>query len=107
LKVGDVFTDKAFLSTSVIKEGGFKSPYNFVIITPKGAQGVYAEPFSHYTDYSKFSYGKTQKSANLWDGKSKEYLGFENEWIGQRGSKLKVLKKQGNTIYMQLIGQLQ
>jgi hypothetical protein len=34
-------------------------------------------------------------------------MGDEAEWIGQRGSKFKVLKKEGRTIYLQMIGQLQ
>jgi hypothetical protein len=106
LKAGDVFTDKGFLSTSVHRDHGFHG-YNFVIIVPKGAQGFYAEPFSHYTDSLKFTYDNNPQKANLWDGISKETIKSEQEWIGQRGSKFKVLKKKGNTIYLQMIGQLQ
>ncbi|MDR3365958.1 MAG: hypothetical protein LBO71_03200 [Prevotellaceae bacterium] len=107
LKVGDVFTDKGFLSTSVHRSGGFYRSHELVIIVPKGAQGFYAEPFSRYTDDNKFSYSNTPSKANLWDGISKETIKNENEWIGQRGSKFRVLKKTGKTIYLQLIGQLQ
>jgi hypothetical protein len=108
LKVGDVFVDKGFLSTAVHPKKGFTDlKYEFIVVVPKGAQGFYAEPFSHYTDYGKFTYGNNPKYANLWDGKSKEVIRGEQEWIGQRGSKLKVLKKIGNTIYLQLIGQRQ
>jgi hypothetical protein len=107
LKKGDVFTDKAFLSTSIHKDGGFQLSYNFVIVVPKGAQGFYAEPFSHYTDALKFNFADDPKKANLWEGKTKEAIRSEQEWIGQRGCKFKVLKKTGKTIYMQLIGQLQ
>lgn len=103
VKIGDVFVDKGFLSTSVHSQKGFFKDYNLVICVPKGAKGFYAEPFSHYTDFNKFDY----HSKNLWDGKSVESIGSEAEWIGQRGSQFKVLKKQGNTIYLQLIGQLQ
>ena len=42
----------------------------------------------------------------LWDGKSKENIGTEFEWISQRGSEFKVIKRTGNTIYLQLISQL-
>jgi len=111
LKAGDVFVDKGFLSTSIHKTKGFssdgKAGFNFVIVVPKGAQGFYAEPFSHYTDDKKFTHHGGISKANLWDGVSKEQIRDEQEWIGQRGSRFRVLKKVGNTIYLQMIGQLQ
>lgn len=103
LKKGDVFVDKGFLSTAVHRHKGFSESYNLVIVVPKGAKGVYAEPFSHYTDYYKFDYD----DGVIWDGKSVEKINSEMEWIGQRGCQFKVLKKQGKTIYLQMIGQLQ
>lgn len=103
LKKGDVFVDKGFLSTAVHRHKGFSESYNLVIVVPKGAKGVYAEPFSHYTDYHKFDYD----DGVIWDGKSVEKINSEMEWIGQRGCQFKVLKKQGKTIYLQMIGQLQ
>lgn len=103
LKKGDVFVDKGFLSTAVHRHKGFSESYNLVIVVPKGAKGVYAEPFSHYTDCYKFDYD----DGVIWDGKSVEKISSEMEWIGQRGCQLKVLKKQGKTIYLQMIGQLQ
>ena len=103
VKVGDVFVDKGFLSTAVHRNKGFNQNYNLVICVPKGAKGFYAEPLSHYTDQCKFNY----QTKNLWDGKSIETIGGEAEWIGQRGSQFKVLKKSGRTIYLQMIGQLQ
>lgn len=103
LKKGDVFVDKGFLSTAVHRHKGFFESYNLVIVVPKGAKGVYAEPFSHYTDYHKFDYD----DGVIWDGKSVEKINSEMEWIGQRGCQFKVLKKQGKTIYLQMIGQLQ
>lgn len=106
LKVGDVFVDKGFLSTAVHRDKGFTLSYNLIIVVPKGAQGIYAEPFSHYTDYKKFTYNDDAKQAALWNGKSKELIRSEQEWIGQRGSKFRVLKKTGNTIFLELIGQL-
>ncbi|HKM05922.1 MAG TPA: hypothetical protein VJ869_02935 [Sphaerochaeta sp.] len=45
--------------------------------------------------------------ATLWDGVTKEQVRSEMEWIGNRGSRLKVLKKKGNTIYFQLLEQVQ
>ena len=101
VQVGDVFTDKAFLSTAAHREKGFFRTFNLVITVPKGAQGAFAEPFSHFTDYRKFDYNGT-----LWDGKSKETIEDEFEWIGQRGCQFKVTKVQGGTIYLRLIGQL-
>lgn len=102
LKAGDVFVDKAFLSTAVQRHKGFNQQYEFIICVPKGAKGIYAEPFSHYTDYGKFNY-----EDELWDGKSVESIGGEAEWIGQRGSQFKVLKRKGKKIYLQMIGQMQ
>ena len=101
VQVGDVFTDKAFLSTAAHREMGFTRQINLVITIPKGAQGAFAEPFSHFTDSHKFDY-----NGRLWDGVSKESIRSEFEWIGQRGCQFKVTKVQGGTIYLRLIGQL-
>jgi hypothetical protein len=51
-------------------------------------------------------YSDNPQYANLWNGISKETIKSEFEWIGQRGSKFKVLKKEGNNIYLLMIGQL-
>lgn len=102
VEVGDEFTDKAFLSTACHREKGFFEPYELVILVPKGAKGIFAEPFSHYTDNLRFNF----ESNVLWDGKSVESIRGEFEWIGQRGCRFKVFKKQGHTIYVQIIGQL-
>lgn len=106
LKSGDVFVDKGFSSTAIHRSGGFDSSYDFVIVVPKGSSGVYAEPFSHFTDSGKFSYGSSLNSANLWNGISKETLKSEIEWIGQRGAKYRVIKKTSKSIYLELIGQM-
>lgn len=37
---------------------------------------------------------------------STETIKSEIEWIGQSGSKLRVIKREGKTIYFKLIGQL-
>lgn len=102
LAEGDEFVDGAFLSTAVRVDKGFHQTYNLVIVVPKGAQGMYVEPLSHYTDNCKFNYS----TKDLWNGTSKESMGGEREWVGQRGSKFRVLKKSGHTIYLQMIGQL-
>lgn len=80
VEVGDVFIDGGFLSSAVHRDRGFSRSYNMVIIVPKGAQGIYAKNFSHYPS--------------------------EYEWIGQRGSRFRVISKSGNTIYVEMIGQL-
>lgn len=103
VKPGDVFTEKGFLSTACHRDKGFTGTVNMVIIVPKGASGAFAEPFSHYTDSNKFDF----YSKNIWDGNSKESINTEFEWIGQRGSKFRVISVEGGTIYLQLIGQLQ
>ena len=101
VSVGDTFTDGAFLSTACHRRKGFTGDLNMIILVPKGARGAFAEPFSHYTDSFKFDYNGT-----LWDGKSKETIEQEFEWIGQRGSRFKVIKVDGRNIYLQMIGQL-
>ncbi|MEG1993381.1 MAG: ADP-ribosyltransferase, partial [Oscillospiraceae bacterium] len=106
IKTGDVFVDKGFLSSSLEKSTGFHREYELIIIVPKGSQGIFAEPFSHYTDNAKFNYNNNHKNATLWDGKSKETIHSEFEWIGQRGSQFEVIKRAGKTIYVKLIGQL-
>lgn len=105
--VGDIFTEKGFLSSAIHPEAGMTKDINMVIVVPKGAKGIYAEPFSHYTDYGKFKFSDNPKNATLWDGVTKEAIREEMEWIGNRGSRLKVLKKKGNTIYFQLLEQVQ
>lgn len=99
---GDIFTDGAFLSTAAHRGKGFYMNYNMIIVVPKGARGAFAEPFSHYTDSLKFNWDTDA----LWDGKSKETIRGEFEWIAQRGCRFKVFKVEGRNIYMQLIGQL-
>ncbi len=78
-----------------------------IILVPKGSQGFYAEPFSHYTDSLRFTWGEGKNKPVIWDGTSVEAMRDEREWIGQRGSKFKVVAKSGNKIYLELIGQLQ
>lgn len=100
LKVGDVFNDGAFLSTATHKTKGFYESYEMIIVYPKGAMGVYAEPFSGYNK-GDYSY-----QGNIWNGLEDVGIGKEQEWIGQRGSRFKVIKKSGNKIFLQVIGQL-
>lgn len=100
---GDVFTEPAFLSTAAHRDKGFFKSLEMVILVPKGARGAFAEPFSHYNDScSAYDYDYDR----IWDGKTKQSIEDEFEWIGQRGSQFKVLKKTGNRIILQLIGQL-
>ena len=101
VSVGDTFTDGAFLSTACHRSKGFHDDINMIILVPKGARGAFAEPFSHYTDNLRFYH-----DGELWDGKSKESINSEFEWIGQRGSRFKVIKVDGRNIYLQMIGQL-
>lgn len=100
VEAGDVFIDGAFLSTACHRDRGFGGSVNMVILVPKGSQGIFAEPFTHY-NCGSYDF----QSNRIWNGKDKVGMGHEFEWIGQRGSKFKVLKKSGSTIYLQLIGQ--
>lgn len=102
VKEGDVLTEKGFLSTACHREKGFFQELEMVILVPKGARGIYAEPFSHYTDSGCYDIEWDE----IWNGTDKQSIGNEFEWIGQRGCQFKVLKKTGRRIILQLIGQL-
>lgn len=102
VKEGDVLTEKGFLSTACHREKGFFHELEMVILVPKGARGIYAEPFSHYTDSGCYDFEWDE----IWNGTDKQPIGCEFEWIGQRGCQFKVLKKTGRRIILQLIGQL-
>lgn len=101
LKKGDEFIDGGFLSTAVRTDKGFDMEFNLEIVVPKGSKGIYAEPFSHYTDSNIFDW----ETGRLWNGKSKEVMKSERELILQRGSKLRVLEIKGKTIRLLLTGQ--
>lgn len=103
VQVGDEFTDGAFLSTACHREKGFFEPLEMIIVVPKGARGVFAEPFSHYNGHNcAYDFEMDE----LWNGKDKQSIGGEFEWIGQRGCRFRVFKKVGSRIYLELIGQL-
>ncbi len=100
LEAGDEFIDGGFLSSAVHIDYGFHREFEFIILVPKGAEGIYAEPFSHFTDSYKYSY-----SGTVWDGVARESMGCEREWIGQRGSRFRVVKKSGRRIFLQMLEQ--
>lgn len=100
VEVGDTFIDGAFLSTACHREKGFGGAVNMIILVPKGSQGIFAEPFSHY-NCGSYDFN----SNRIWDGKEKVGIGGEFEWIGQRGSRFKVIRKSGKNLYLMLIGQ--
>lgn len=83
--VGLEMTDKAFLSTSVVKEGGFvgREDLIFRIFVPKGTKGAYCEPFSQFGRGKKYN----------WDGVEElTDFGRESELLLQRDLKYKVTK---------------
>ena len=98
-EVGDTFIDGAFLSTACHRDKGFGGSVNMIILIPKGAQGIFAEPFTHYNA------GYYDYQTRIWNGTDKVGLGGEFEWIGQRGSRFKVIRKSGKNLYLMLIGQ--
>jgi hypothetical protein len=103
--IGKIGIEPAFASCGNSKGAGFSSSeviYN--IYCPKGTKMLCCEPFSAYAGGNK----GTNKNELNWDGKAQaKKIGYEAEMLLQRGSKFKVLKKDGNTIYLQMIGQLQ
>lgn len=102
LQAGDQFVEGGFLSTACNPKNGLFCDYELVIAVPKGAKGVYAEPFTHYNDFYKYDF----RNNVIWDGITDEVFGSEIEWIGQRGAKFEVVKKVGKTIYLKIIAQL-
>lgn len=62
---------------------------------------IRTETLSHYTDSGTFKW----ENNTLWDGSSKETLKQEMEWIGQRGTKMRALKIEGQTIYLKIVVQ--
>lgn len=102
LTVGDEFTEGGFLSTGLHRNKGFHPEYEFRIIIPKGSKGIFAEPFSHYNDENE----KYTFEGTLWNGIDKQEYGHEFEWIGQRGSRFRVVRVEGKTIYLEMISQL-
>ena len=83
--VGLEMTDKAFVSTSVVKEGGFvgREDLIFRIFVPKGTKGAYCEPFSQFGRGKKYN----------WDGVEElTDFGRESELLLQRDLKYKVTK---------------
>ena len=105
LKVGDQFVDGAFCSTAVKVGYGLGRSYKLKIAIPKGARGVYVEPFSHYTDHYKFKSGYDGDKKKLWDGVTKESMRDERELLLQRGSKFEVVDVKGNEIFLKLVDQ--
>ena len=109
---GDEFVDGGFLSSAMHPSFGFGGEINLIIFIPKGSMGIYAEPFSQFGMSPGGGHGN-------FDGKTdivKTYgSGHEYEWIGQRGAKYRVVKRENGdtfstgasiTIYLELIGQL-
>ena len=108
VRVGDEFTEPAFLSTSVQKYNGFFRSYNLIIVMPKGTPGYYAETCSYYNGHDPkgnyYSSGHNAKK-NIWDGKFKPgRIGGEQEWIGSRGYKFRVYAVSGSTITLVVTG---
>lgn len=101
VQVGDTFTDGAFLSTANHRDKGFFMTFNLIIYVPKGSQGIFAEPFTHYNGNS-YDFATNY----IWNGTDKASIGREFEWIGQRGCRFKVVARSGNEIHLLLIGQL-
>lgn len=81
--IGQVVTDKGFVSCGVSEDAGFDG-INLEIYVPAGTKGVYAEPFS--------AYGSTN-SDGTWDGKQKGHgVGGEAELILQRDTHFEVVR---------------
>ena len=103
VSVGDEFIEPAFLSTAGHRNKGFGGSINMIIVVPKGTPGIYAEPFTHYNDSGKHDvvYDDT-----VWDGKSKERIGNELEWIATRGLKFRVIRHDPGSrdIYLLVVG---
>ena len=86
--VGKIFKDAGFMSCGSSKGTGFHGALVGNIYVPKGAQALYAEPFSAYNGDSCSSKSKS----TLWDGRKKYSLGGEFETILQKGGRYRCTK---------------
>jgi len=95
LIVGKTGTEKAFLSCGDSKGAGFSSNLILNIYCPKGTQGLYCEPFSHY-GYDVNGCGHMNGSAGRhWNGKDGQSMfGTEAEILLQRGTKFRITKAE-------------
>lgn len=104
--VGEVGTEKAFLSCGNSKGSGFSGEVIYNLYCPKGTRGLYVEPFSYYGHgVNAKSYGMNGSDGLLWDGKTMQSsFGSEAEVILQRGSKFKVKKitRSGSTWFIDI-----
>jgi hypothetical protein len=91
---------------------GFGGGINLIIFVPKGSMGIYAEPFSQFGMSPGGGHGNFDGKTDIVETYGS---GHEYEWIGQRGSKFRVVKRENGdtfstgasiTIYLELIGQL-
>lgn len=75
-----------YTSTSVTETDGFQDKdFLFKIIVPKGTKGLYAEPFSAFTDSGKYW-------KELWDGTTTQQLEKEVELIIARNTSYRFLE---------------
>ena len=93
--VGKIATESGFLSTGSTKGTGFSSyPVISNIYCPRGTEGLYCEPFSHY-GYDVNGQGNYTNGAagRHWDGKSPQrHFGGEFETLLQRGTTFRITK---------------
>jgi hypothetical protein len=58
MKVGDVFKDKGYMSTSVVKGSEFGGSTKMEILVPKGTPGMYARAVSKFKSEDEFLLGR-------------------------------------------------
>lgn len=86
--VGKTYKDPAFVSCGSAKGSGFTGALMGNIYVPKGAQALYAEPFSRFNGDSCSS----KSTSTLWNGKGKYPLHGEFETILQKGGSYRCTK---------------
>ena len=86
--VGKIFKDEGFMSCGSAIGTGFHGALVGNIYVPKGAQALYAEPFSAYNGDSCSSHS----ISTLWDGQKKYSFGGEFETILQKGGRYRCTK---------------
>lgn len=61
LKVGEIFQDSGYMSTSLVKGSEFSGTTKFEILLPKGSRGIYAKAASNFPNENEFLLARNQK----------------------------------------------
>lgn len=61
IKVGEIFQDSGYMSTSLVKGSEYSGTTKFEILLPKGSRGIYAKAASNFPHENEFLLARNQK----------------------------------------------